>query len=273
MLNYVSKRTSRYWRWLQSLSYAVNTCYRRHRVRFRWDHRDCLLKVLPSDSTQVAVEPPRLAPTRPSHRKEVRSLSTSHSWHQTQPSPRARRMSATVHTPSSRGSWSSLFNTGSVRQFMAGAHGSPDAGSPGVTDVGLPERLPVPGAVKPREPPARTLSQSPLKRGVAKSWSESTGHVRRNPSVTGTRRPMLSEFPTTEKVEKPLNNKKLVAVIALRDSPRWEKRIYYNLRAVLTGKICKRSAELPHGMARADGDACHRICGTPAPLAAPETES
>lgn len=220
----------------------------------------------------MAVEPPRSAPTRPNHRKEARSLSTSHSWHQTQPSPRARRMSATVHTPSSRGSWSSLFNTGGVRQFMAGAHGSPDGSSPGAADVGSPGRLPVPGAVKPREPPPRTLSQSPLKRGIAKSWSESTSHVRRNPSVTGTRRPTLSEFPTTEKVEKPLNNKKLVVVTPPRDNPRWEQRIY-NLRAELTGQICKRSAELHHGMARADGDACHRICGTPAPLAAPETES
>ena len=157
-------------------------------------------------------------------------------------------MSATVHTPSSRGSWSSLFNTGSVRQFMAGTHGSPDASSPGVTDVGSPGRLPAPGAIRPREPPPRTLSQSPLKRGVAKSWSESSGHVQRNPSVTGTRRPTLSEFPSTEKVEKPLNNKKLVVVIALRDNTRWEQRIY-NPRAELTGRICKRPAELHHGMA------------------------
>lgn len=177
-----------------------------------------LLNIPLSDAIQMAINPLRSAPARPSRRTEARSLSTSYNWYQAQPSPGIRRMSATANTPSSRGSWSSLFNTGGVRQFMAGGHNSPDTGSPGATDEGLPGRLPVPEA--PKEP-SRTLSQSPLKRGVAKSWSESSPRIQRNPSAIGVRRPTLSESPSAEKVEKHLNNKKLVAVIALRDNNRW----------------------------------------------------
>lgn len=129
-------------------------------------------------------------------------------------------MSVTTNTPSSRGSWSSLFNTGSVRQFMAGAQTSPDTGSPRATDGGLSGRLPVPGTLKPKEP-SRSLSQSPLKRGVAKSWSESSPRVQRKPSVTGSRGPTLSGSPPMEKVEKLLNNKKHVVVFAIRDDKRW----------------------------------------------------
>lgn len=129
-------------------------------------------------------------------------------------------MSATTNTPSSRGSWSSLFNTGSVRQFMAGAQNSPDTSSPGATDVGLSGRLPVPGAMK-REEPSRTLSQSPLKRGVAKSWSESSPRAQRNLPGMGTRRPTVSGSPSTEKVENPTNNKKPVITIVPRDINRW----------------------------------------------------
>ena len=160
----------------------------------------------------MAIKPPGSAQTRPSRRKEARSFSTSHGWYQSQPSPGARRMSATANTPSSRGSWSSLFNTGSVRQFMVGAQNSPETGSPGVTDVGSSGRLPVPGAMK-REEPSRALSQSPLKRGVAKSWSESSPRAQRNLSGMGTR-PTVSGFPSTEKVEKPVNNKKPTVVIS-----------------------------------------------------------
>ena len=174
-----------------------------------------------SGVTQMTVKPPGSVPTRTNRRKEARSFSTSHSWYQAQPPSGARRMSITINTPSSRGSWSSLFNTGSVRQFMTGAQNSPDTGSSGTTDVGLPGRLPVPGTMKPKET-SRTLSQSPLKRGVAKSWSESSSHGHRNLSALGTWHPTLPESPPTEKVEKPLNNKKLIVVMALRDNNRWE---------------------------------------------------
>ena len=221
MLNYPLKRTFRYWRWPRSSSCTVGACYRKHRVCFQSDRPCSLLNVSLSGAIQMAVTPPRSVPTRPSRRKEVRSFSTSHSWYQVQPSPGDRRMSATANTPSSRGSWSSLFNTGGVRQFMVGAQISPDAGSPGATDVGLPGRLPVPGAMKPKEP-SRTLSQSPLKRGVAKSWSESSPRVQRNPSAIGAQYPTLSESRSTEKMERSLNNKKLVVAIALRDNDRWE---------------------------------------------------
>jgi hypothetical protein len=162
----------------------------------------------------------RLDPTWPSCRKEARSLSTSHSWYQVQPPPGPGRMSVSVNTPPSRGPWSSLFNTGSVRQFMSGAQGSPDTGSSGATDGGMPGRLSVPGAFKPKEP-SRALSQSPLKRGVAKSWSESSPRVQRNISGAGTRGPTLSGSPPTEKVERPVNNKKLMVVLAVRDNNRW----------------------------------------------------
>jgi hypothetical protein len=220
-LSYVSRRTSRYWQWLQSSSYAVRTCYKKYRVCCQSDRPHGLLNISLSGATQMAVNPPRSVPTRPNRRKEARSFSTSHSWYQAQPSPGDRRMSVTVNTPSSRGSWSGLFNTGSVRQFMTGAQNSPDTGSPGVTDIGFPGRLPVPGATKPKEA-SRALSRSPLKRGVAKSWSESSPHGQRNLSALGTWHPSLSESPPTEKVEKPLNNKKLVVVIALHDNNRWE---------------------------------------------------
>ena len=92
---------------------------------------------------------------------------------------------------------------------MTGAQTSPDAGNSGTTDGGLSGRLPVPGALKPKES-SRTLSQSPLKRGVAKSWSESSPRVQRNPPVAGTRGPALSGSPSVEKVEKSLDNRKLV---------------------------------------------------------------
>lgn len=169
----------------------------------------------------MASKPTRSDMTRPNSRKDVRPLSTSLSWYQTQPPPGARRMSVTANTPSSRGSWSSLFNTGNMRQFMAGAQTSPDTGSPGATDGGLSRHLPVPGALKPKET-SRTLSQSPLKRGIAKSWSESSPRVQRKPSVTGAQGPTFSGSPPMEKPEKPLNNKKLVVVLAVRDNKRWE---------------------------------------------------
>ena len=129
-------------------------------------------------------------------------------------------MSVVANTPSSRGSWSSLFNAGSVRQFMAGTQNSPDAGSPGGTDGESSGRFPVPGALKIKEP-SQALSQSPLKRGVAKSWSESSPRVQRNPSAIGVRGPTLPESPPAEKVVKPLNNKKLVVVLAVLDKSRW----------------------------------------------------
>ena len=219
MLSYASRRTSRCWRWLLSSSCVVKTCYKKLRVRCQSDRPFGLLSVSPPGTTQVAIKPPRSVPARPSRRKESRSFSTSHNWYQVQPSPGVRRMSTAANTPSSRGSWSSLFNTGSVRQFMAGAQHSPDIGSPGVPDGGLSGRLPVPEAMKRKEP-SRASSQSPLKRGVAKSWSESSPHAQNNLSVMGARRPMPSGSPSTEKMEKPLNNKKLVVVIALRDDNR-----------------------------------------------------
>ena len=169
----------------------------------------------------MAIKSPGSVQTRPSRRKEVRSFSTSHSWYQAQPSPGAWRMSGTADTPPSRGSWSSLFNTGGVRQFMAGAQNSPDTGSPGATDANLSGRLPVPGTMKPKEP-SRASSQSPLKRGVAKSWSESSPRAQRNPSAMGTRPTTLSEAPLKEKAEKPSNNKKLVVSAVPRDTNRWE---------------------------------------------------
>lgn len=178
---------------------------------------------------QMANEPTRPGPMRPSSRKEARSFSTSHSWYQAQPLPGARRMSMAGNTPSSRGSWSSLFNTGSVRQFMTGAQNSPDTSSSGTTGGGLSGRLPVPGAMRPKEP-SRTLSQSPLKRGIAKSWSESSPRVQRNLSITGTRGPTLSGSPSTEKVEKPVNDKKLVVVLAVRDNNRWGIMVPYSAR-------------------------------------------
>lgn len=212
---------SRCWRWLPSSFYIVRTCCRKLRVRRQSDRSHDRLKVSLSGAIQMAIKPPGSVQTRPSRRGEARSFSTSHSWYQAQPSPGARRMSTTVDTPPSRGSWSSLFNTGGVRQFMAGAQNSPDTGSPGVTDAGLSGRLPVPGAVKPKEP-SRASSQSPLKRGVAKSWSESSPRAQRNPSTVGTRPTTLSEAPLTEKVEKPANNKKLVVSVVPRDTNRWE---------------------------------------------------
>lgn len=162
-----------------------------------------------------------------------------------------------VNTPSPRGSWSGLFNSGSVRQLMAAAHNSPDASSPAVTDGSLSGRLPVPGTTRPKEP-SRALSQSPLKRGVAKSWSESSSRLQRNLSITGTRGPTLSGSPSMEKVEKPLNNKKLMVVLA-RDNKRYETTGLY-LLAELIRSNSKHPTELHwRGMARADGDARQRI--------------
>ena len=212
---------SRYWRWLPFSSYVVKICYRKLRVCHQSDHSHDRPNVSLSGAIQMAIKSPGSVQTRPSRRKEARSFSTSHSWYQAQPSPGAWRMSTTVDTPPSRGSWSSLFNTGGVRQFMAGAQNSPDTGSPGATDAGLSGRLPVPGAMKPKEP-SRASSQSPLKRGVAKSWSESSPRAQRNPSTMGIRPTTLSEVPSTEKAEKPPNNKKLVVSAAPRDTNRWE---------------------------------------------------
>ena len=217
MLSCALKRTSRYWQRPRSSSYVVRTFYRKHSVCCQSDRPSGLLDVSPSGAIQTTIKPQRSIAARPSRRKEARSFSTSHSWYQTQPSPRV----TTTNTPSSRGSWSGLFNTGSVRQFMAAAQNSPDTGSPRAMDIGLPGRLPVPGPVKPKEP-SRTLSQSPLKRGIAKSWSESSPRAHHNLSVMGTRYPTLSQSPSTEKMEKPLNNKKLVVVITRRDTNRWE---------------------------------------------------
>jgi len=209
---------SRYWRWLRSSSYIVRTCCRKHRVCCQSGRPYGFLNISPSGTIQMNRNPRGSVQTRPSRRKEARSFSTSHSWYQALPSPGAQRMSATVNAHSYRSSWSGLFNTGGVRQFMVGAQISPDTGSPGTTDVGLSGRLPVPGAVKPKEP-SRASSQSPLKRGVAKSWSEASPRAQRNPSVTGARRPIPPEPPSME-VEKPLNNKKCVVVVALRDNDR-----------------------------------------------------
>jgi len=221
MPSYASKRMFRYWRWLPFSSYIARTCYRKLRVRCQPDRFHGRLNVPLSGAIQMATKPPGSIQTRPSRRKEARSFSSSHSWYLAQPSPGAWRMSATGDTPPSRGSWSSLFNTGGVRQFMAGAQNSPDTGSPGATGAGLSGRLPVPGATKPKEP-SRASSQSPLKRGVAKSWSESSPRAQRNPSAVGTRPTTLPEAPSTEKAEKPPNNKKIVVSVVPRDTNRWE---------------------------------------------------
>ncbi|KAG9311307.1 hypothetical protein JVU11DRAFT_8395 [Chiua virens] len=76
---------------------------------------------------------------------------------------------------SSRGSWSSLFNTGSVRQFMSGVHESistPLDALPGKLTVSIPPRdtaLRLPNLESPRTVRRKTSTVSP----ISKSWSES----------------------------------------------------------------------------------------------------
>jgi hypothetical protein len=104
---------------------------------------------------------------------------------------------------------------------MSSAQVSPDTGSPVATDADSSGRLPVPGAMERKES-TRTLSQSPLKRAVAKSWSEASPRIQHNLSAVGAQRPTLSGSPPTEKVEKPLNNKKIVVAIVQCNIDRWE---------------------------------------------------
>ncbi|KDQ52927.1 hypothetical protein JAAARDRAFT_61692 [Jaapia argillacea MUCL 33604] len=135
-------------------------------------------------------------------RKDSRSLVTPISpiWNRPQPSPTISGAVASLSSSnSSRGSWSSLFNTGSVRQFMSGVPESSKENSNGapepIATSGFP--IPVPGK-------SHHSSESPRRRGfrrdssvnplspTPKSWTEphfppakvvssfsSVGHVRR----------------------------------------------------------------------------------------------
>ena len=124
---------------------------------------------------------------------------TSLNTHRVPSSPIGPLASATLSSSnSSRGSWSSLFNTGSVRQFMSGVQ---DTFKDGLTPMG--DILTTPGAPIPvpaqqknsqRTTPARyTIDPSHSTKLISKSWDHnalpgttkavisfsSAGHVRR----------------------------------------------------------------------------------------------
>ena len=85
----------------------------------------------------------------------------------------ASSLSASI---SSKGSWSSLFNTGSVRQFMSGVHESistPLDTLPGKITVPIPEReavLRLPNLDLPRH--VRRRDQTSVLSPISRSWSE-----------------------------------------------------------------------------------------------------
>ncbi|KAJ7292557.1 hypothetical protein C8J57DRAFT_1490063 [Mycena rebaudengoi] len=112
---------------------------------------------------------------------------------------------------SSRGSWSSLFNAGSMRQFMTGVQDSIKDGltTPSETPASAAAAIPVPKADRIHRGPDSPL---PRRRGywqnsglpspstVSKSWNEPISPVRHTISFSsaGHRRPLISRFNTSQ---------------------------------------------------------------------------
>lgn len=115
-----------------------------------------------------------------SRSKDPRAAVLSPAWPRlpsTSPTTNNYAVGSSLSTSSSsRGSWSSLFNTGSVRQFMSGVHESistPLDISPGKMTVSIPQRetvLRLPNIDSPR--PLRRRDQASNVSPISKSWSE-----------------------------------------------------------------------------------------------------
>ncbi|KAL4080027.1 hypothetical protein V8B97DRAFT_1863860 [Scleroderma yunnanense] len=122
------------------------------------------------------------------------------------PAPNIPPVSSLSTSNSSRGSWSSLFNTGSMRQFMSGVHDS--ISTPVDT---LSPRLPmlIPGGLpNPESPRRKTISKEPSSSAatpLSKSWSEPHVIPLSRPSVSLTssrhsRRPTFSQVMNSKQV-------------------------------------------------------------------------
>lgn len=142
-----------------------------------------------------------------SRRKDKPNSPLSPTWPRLPSSPPAPSLTPTLSSSSSsRGSWSSLFNTGSMRQFMSGVQDTLNVGlnTPAETNTGLNgASIPVPRGDRPQR---GTGSPGPRRRGpwrdpttpvpISKSWTDtplSSGKPTISFSSTGNRRPTLSQ--------------------------------------------------------------------------------
>jgi WD repeat-containing protein 59 len=117
---------------------------------------------------------------------------------------------------SSRGSWSSLFNTGSVRQFMSGVHESistPLDTLPGKISISIPHPEPIlrlPNIDAPRQ--LRMRDQAPSVSPISKSWSETQMASNRQtpfPIASHGRRPERSQAANAKQI---IQEKKLIVL-------------------------------------------------------------
>lgn len=152
--------------------------------------------------------------SRPGRRKESRKPSVSPGWYRAQPSPTSRAATILSSPPSSRGSWSSLFNTGSMRNFMASMQESQETSDPSQTEV--PGQIPVPKGEDTHRDLHRVSSDSPLKRSIAKSWSDPSTSAPTKPIARpSSRRPTFSQAVITNDVSEHHCGKTLVAVTSV----------------------------------------------------------
>ncbi|TFY55210.1 hypothetical protein EVG20_g9404, partial [Dentipellis fragilis] len=171
-------------------------------------------------------------------RKENRSTPLSPiGWHRGTPSPTTNNVSTSISSMSSRGSWSSLFNTGGMRQFMAGVHEAKERTPEDRSDESTPG-IPVPGGGGRRHPHHYQLgSESPRSQNRAtpspqppthpqaqmKSWPEGVGagalRIPVVPSNANVRRPTFSQIVSA----RPSVMEKMMVVYDFRDSVQQER--------------------------------------------------
>jgi hypothetical protein len=160
-------------------------------------------------------------------RRSSRVGPLSPGWPRTASSP-TTNVSTSLGSASSRGSWSSLFNTSSMRQLVGVA---PEPQSAPSTRAGITDSIPVPGGGRRKAP----LPDSPRGKDdpspPQKSWdlqaSNSTGS---RLSVTFIANHSATKAPTfSQVVSSKANNSSEVVVIDLRDKLRSERCLYIYL--------------------------------------------
>ncbi|KAA1477857.1 hypothetical protein DENSPDRAFT_829305 [Dentipellis sp. KUC8613] len=178
-------------------------------------------------------------------RKENRSTPLSPvGWHRGTPSPTTNNISTSISSMSSRGSWSSLFNTGGMRQFMAGMQEAKERTPEDRSDENTPG-IPVPGGggrrhqhhyqlgsesprkkdASPRSQNRATPSPQPPAHAQAqmKSWPEGVGagalRIPVVPSNANVRRPTFSQIVSA----RPSVMEKTMVVYDFRDSVQQER--------------------------------------------------
>ena len=147
--------------------------------------------------------------------KESRTPSASPGWYRGQVSPGSLATTVLSSPPSSRGSWSSLFNTGTMRNFISGPQ---EASEPAHIDV--PGQIPVPRAEEVYKELQRTSPNSPLRKAIVKPWSDPPSSAPTKPATRSPNsHPSFSQIVSTH-LEKHSSKKLVVTSV-----PRYDRSV------------------------------------------------